>query len=262
MPQPTDAQREQLRRQPSDSVVMYQSWRELLFLHWEWDAQEVQRTLPPGLTVDLFDGRCFIGVVPFKMRSVRPRFLPAVGSLSNFLELNLRTYVYDSEGRPGVWFYSLDANQRTAVALARRLFSLPYHRAEMATTTDATGLVDYRSARTADRNSEDRFVYRPRGDERYAELGTLEYFLLERYLLFTNTRTGLRSGQVHHTPYPFQDVAVEQWGEELFRLNDFTLPARTPDHALCSAGVDVSVYGLKTVGAPLSGTLRPRRLDR
>lgn len=246
MKQPSEAQREQLRRKPNDSIVMYQSWRELLFLHWEWDAQEVQRTLPAGLTVDLFDGRCFLGVVPFKMCGVRPRFLPAVGSLSNFLELNLRTYVYDSAGRPGVWFYSLDANQAIAVALARRFFSLPYFKAEMAETVDPTGLVDYRSARGGVDSQRDRFIYRPVGEERCAEAETLDFFLLERYLLFSRTDAGLRRGQVHHTPYPFQDVELEGWGENIFSLNGFERPERRPDHAICSAGVDVSVYGLRS----------------
>ncbi|MBV8901140.1 MAG: DUF2071 domain-containing protein, partial [Verrucomicrobia bacterium] len=90
-------------------VVMRQRWLDLLFLHWRWDPVEVQRTLPPGLTVDTWEDDAWIGIVPFAMRGVRPRFCPSVPGISHFLELNLRTYVRDRLGRPGIWFYSLDA---------------------------------------------------------------------------------------------------------------------------------------------------------
>jgi len=110
---------------------MYQQWRDLLFLHWEYPAAAIQETLPEGLFVDTFGGTAYLGIVPFFMRNSRPRFLPAVPGLSNFMELNLRTYVYDRSGIPGVWFYSLDANQPLAVEIARRIFHLPYRHAKM-----------------------------------------------------------------------------------------------------------------------------------
>ena len=224
---------------------MYQSWRDLLFLHWEWDGDEIQRTLPPGLHVDRFEGRCFLGVVPFEMRGVRPRFLPAVPGLSNFLELNLRTYVHDERGLPGVWFYSLDANQRLAVMLARLLFSLPYHWAGMRCWSSVDGIVHFDSARSGVDSSRDRYRYRTRGVTAEARAGSLEYFLLERYVLFARTRGGLRAGRVHHSPYPYSEVELLGWTENLFTLNGFQPPGRPPDHAAASPGVDVSVYPLR-----------------
>ena len=126
MPAPTPEQRAATRVRPARSPVMFQSWRHLLFLHWAWDPAAIQATLPAGLHVDTFDGRAYLGVVPFWMDAVRPRFCPLVPGLSWFLELNLRTYVHTADGTPGVWFYSLDCNQPVAVQLARSLFSLPY----------------------------------------------------------------------------------------------------------------------------------------
>ena len=124
---PTNAQRLLLRQRPvGRTVVMKQAWRNLAFLHWRMPVDVVQRTLPPGLTVDTFDGAAYIGLVPFYMRRIRPRFLPPVPGLSWFLEVNVRTYVIDHNGVPGVWFYSLDANQWFAVKIARRFFKLPY----------------------------------------------------------------------------------------------------------------------------------------
>ncbi len=108
---------------------MFQQWRDLLFLHWEYSAAAIQATLPEGLFVDTFGGKAYLGVVPFFMRNIRPRFLPAVPGISDFMEMNLRTYLHDRAGVPGVWFYSLDANQWLAVKIARRFFHLPYEHA-------------------------------------------------------------------------------------------------------------------------------------
>lgn len=100
-------------------AVMHQRWESLLFLHWRVPAATIQQTLPAGLTVDTFEGEAYLGISPFFMRQVRPTGLPAVPWLSDFLELNVRTYVYNADGVPGIWFYSLDCDQPLAVAGAR-----------------------------------------------------------------------------------------------------------------------------------------------
>ena len=129
---PTSEHRLSVRQRPNNrSPVMYQNWEKLLFLHWKWNAEEIQKTLPEGLFVDTFNGNAYLGLVPFYMRKIRPRFLPVVWGISNFLEMNLRTYVYDKRGRPGVWFYSLDANQWLAVLCAKTFFNLPYFNAKI-----------------------------------------------------------------------------------------------------------------------------------
>ena len=126
---------------------MYQSWRDLLFLHWEYAIAAIQATLPDGLFVDTFDGKAYLRIVPFFMRNVRPRFLPIVPGLSHFMELNLRTYVYDRSGVPGVWSCSLDANQGLAVKIARRLFQLPYQFARMTSSRTESAGISYGSSR-------------------------------------------------------------------------------------------------------------------
>jgi uncharacterized protein YqjF (DUF2071 family) len=128
---PTLESRIAVRELPARAHVMHQRWESLLFLHWRWDAAEIQRTLPPGLFVDTFQGDAWLAIVPFYMRGIRPRFCPPVPGISDFLELNVRTYVHDEQGRPGVWFYSLDCNQPLAVWTARTFFHLPYQHARM-----------------------------------------------------------------------------------------------------------------------------------
>ena len=94
---------------------MRQSWHDLLFMHWRVPADVLRPLIPPGLEVDTFDGSAWIAVVPFRMSDVAPRFVPAVPGLSAFPELNVRTYVA-RDGKPGVWFFSLDAGNRLAVS--------------------------------------------------------------------------------------------------------------------------------------------------
>ena len=242
---PTPEKRDRVRSRPNVSPVMYQSWQDLLFLHWEWEGEEIQRTLPRGLWVDRFQGRCFLGVVPFKMRRVRPRLLPPVPGISDFLELNLRTYVHDENGLPGVWFYSLDANQRLAVAIARRFFCLPYHWATMHAARDENGNAGFSSSRNGDPSLSVHYRYAPTGMPQHAQPGSLEFFLLERYVLFAETGRGLRAGRVHHEPYRFCKVELLEWSEGLFSLNDFAPPRQAPDHAVMSPGVDVSIYAMR-----------------
>ncbi len=222
---------------------MHQRWDDLLFLHWACDPAQIQKRLPAGLHVDTFDGQAWIAIVPFFMRGIRPRYCPTVPGLSDFLEMNLRTYVHDDAGRPGVWFDSLDCNQSLAVWTARALFHLPYQNARMTVTRRADGLIHYRSQRRGQAHVSE-FKYRLKTTTHLAAPGTLEFFLAERYLLFANTPRGLRSGRVHHAPYPLAEVELEAWDADLFRLNDYPVPNRPPDHIIGSPGVTVKVYPL------------------
>ncbi len=226
---------------------MFQSWRELLFLHWDFPVEQIQATLPSGLHVDTFDGQAWLGVVPFWMRNIHPRWLPAVPGISNFLELNLRTYVHDDRGNCGVWFYSLDANQSLAVWAARQFFHLNYQHAVMTSTRDdATGWIGFTSQRrgaSADLNCQ--FRYRPTTPPCPADPGSLEFFLVERYVLFAHSPSGqIHTGTVVHDPYQISEVELPQWSDSLLPLNGFDRPARPPVHAAMCRGVDVDIYPL------------------
>jgi uncharacterized protein len=241
---PTERQRLEARVRPKGWPVMFQSWRDLLFLHWEYPVAAIQATLPEGLSVDTFGGRAYLGIVPFFMRNVRPRFLPAVPGISNFLELNLRTYVYDEAGTPGVWFYSLDANQRLAVEVARRCFHLPYEQAEMKAGVTKEGRIRYESRRTGPRANGARclFEYAPGQDLPVPATDSLEFFLVERYRLFSSAPDGLRRGAVLHEPYPLCRAEVTAWDENLLSMNGLAPTKRPPDHVIMSRGVEVTIF--------------------
>lgn len=237
------------RRRPDGRAVMYQEWRHLLFVHWEVPAEPLRALLPPGLDLDTYEGRAYIGLVPFTMRGVRPRGLPSVPWLSNFHETNVRTYVHRGGRDPGVWFFSLDAANPVAVALARSWFGLPYFHAQMCVEADGPDdpgpTLTYVSERVRPGPRPVLAEVRARafGPTGRAEPGSLEFFLVERYLLYSTHRGGLRRGRVHHAPYPLRRARLDSLDETLVAAAGILRPDDEPlTHY--SAGVRVEVFGL------------------
>jgi uncharacterized protein YqjF (DUF2071 family) len=185
-------------------------WHDLLFMHWPISADALRRYIPPALAIDTFSGSAWIGVVPFRLRGVVPRAIPPLPYLSAFPELNVRTYV-SAEGKPGVWFFSLDAGNPIAVEAARDGFHLPYYNARMACQASGDG-VQYASARIH-RNAAPaafRGRYRPAGPAYASAAGTLEHWLTERYCLYAANRRGtVWRGEIHHRPWPLQAAETE-----------------------------------------------------
>ena len=190
---------------PDGPWIMTQSWHDLLFAHWPVDARDLQEKVPPGLTLDTYAGQAWLGIVPFSMTNVTPRGVPAVPLVSSFLELNVRTYVTRHD-KPGVYFFSLDANSTLAVAAARKLFHLPYFKATMDVKRNV-GEIRYTSARDTRIEGVAEFAatYRPIGPVQIAKPGSLEYFLTERYCLYTvDDSFRAKRLEIHHWPWPLQ----------------------------------------------------------
>lgn len=260
--QSTQAQ-ERLRLRPAARPVLYQDWHDLLFLHWPVPPGQIQPHLPDTLTVDCFDQKAWIGIVPFRMSGVRPRGLPTVPGLSGFAELNLRTYVRDAEGAPGVWFFSLDAEHWLPVWIARTFFNLPYHTARMRVRHDSReGWIHFDSRRRGHSAlTASHFTYRGRGQAEPARPGCIEFFLTERYTLFTTNRAGeLLHGRIHHPPYALEAVEVSRWDSRLFEFSGFRQPGTAYSHACYSRGVRVEIFPLQQgspFGEPHPGSGRP-----
>lgn len=189
---------------------MRMRWCDLLFAHWRVDAASLRRLIPDRLELDLFDGRAYVGAVPFTMEGVSPRLVPDVPRLHRFPELNLRTYV-KAGGKPGVWFFSLDAGQRLAVRVARRFFHLPYFDATFQIAYRGEN-VEYSAVRTHRGAPKAQFAaaYRPTGPVYHSAPGTLDAWLTERYCLYTADGAGhLYRGEIDHDPWPLQPAAEE-----------------------------------------------------
>ncbi|MBS2001938.1 MAG: DUF2071 domain-containing protein [Cyanobacteria bacterium SZAS LIN-5] len=203
---------------PTSLWVMSQTWAKLLFAHWPIKAEIIRDLVPDSLELDLFDGYAWVGIVPFVMNDVYPRYTPKTKSrLSNFLELNVRTYVV-RDGIPGVYFFSLDCSNTIAVLIARKFYHLPYFRAKMSMHEKKDGIVDY----TSERASEEAAIilsYRPTGDVINAGNGSIDRFLTERYCLYTTDSTRqLHRGVIHHDVWPLQPAEAE------FEINSMTRP--------------------------------------
>jgi len=228
------------RQRPAEKLKGYQSWRNLAFLHWEVPVKELEAVLPAGLQPDLFQGKAYIGLVPFEMKNIRPAWCPkALGF--NFLETNIRTYVLH-KNEPGVFFFSLDASSLIAVKIARWIWHLPYFHSGM-TFSNEKSTLEYSLKR--DNNIQSNVKIKVGQPIPPSQPDSLEYFLLERYLLFTQLRGRILRGQVHHVPYPARSASLIDFEDQLLEVNGFTGLNTSPDLIHFSTGVDVEIYSLK-----------------
>jgi hypothetical protein len=217
------------------------------------DERKLRALIPVQVEIDQFDGQAWLTVVPFRMTGIRMRGTLALPWLSAFPELNVRTYV-KCGGKPGVWFFSLDAGNSLAVAIARAWFRLPYYRARMS-CTESQGWIAYASQR--DHSGAAAAVlqmrYRPAGPAFFPQPGTLEHFLTERYCLYTKDDQGrLIRGEIHHPPWGLQ------LAEAKFERNTMAEPlhlAVTADPLLHFVQrQDVLVWPPRRLSAPADGS--------
>lgn len=184
---------------------MEQTWNDLLFAHWPIPQQALRPLVPRVLALDTFNGQCWVAVAPFHMTGVRTRWTPPLPGVSVFPELNVRTYVTYG-GRPGVYFFSLDADSQLAVWAARKIYHLPYFYAAMK-VADESGWIRYRSVRN--RNAEFSGRYRPVSVVQLRNRGSLEHWLTERYCLYASARNSVYRAEIHHQQWPLQDAEAE-----------------------------------------------------
>jgi uncharacterized protein len=214
---------------PESAWVMTQTWHDLLFAHWPVDVESLRARVPAGIQLDLFDGQAWVGIVPFHMTNVAPRFVPALPWISAFPELNVRTYVRMG-GKPGVYFFSLDAANPLAVGLARTLVHLPYFTATM-DVEERDGWIHYASRRTSSGSTPAQLVgrYRPTGGASEPVPGTLDHFLTERYCLYTVDRS-FRAYRldIHHPPWPLQPADAEFTVNTMADACGIRLPSMAP----------------------------------
>lgn len=238
-------------QRPRGRVVMRPTWRDLLFLHWPIEAETLRPLLPSGLELDLFEGRAYIGLIPFTMQRVRPRFLPSPRPMfdwfENFHETNVRTYVHQSGQNPGVWFFSLDAANLPAVLAARGWFKLPYFWSRMSVARRAD-VIRYQSRRVWPQpkpaHCDISCAVEP--ISLAAPIGSLEHFLVERYVLYSESNGRLFRGRVHHKPYQLNAARVSHLEENLVASAGVSRPDDAP-HACYSRGVQVEIFPLERV---------------
>jgi uncharacterized protein len=215
-----------------------QAWLDLAFIHFEVDPAELRSLIPSGLKLELFDGKAWVGVVPFRMEGVSRRGLPAPSLFCDFPEINVRTYVTDGK-KSGVWFLGLFAPHRTAVWFARNFFKLPYHHARII-TSDGDGVCHYTAKRGALEFDAD---YKP-GRFASSEAGSFAHWATERYCLYSADPSGrLSRGEVQHAKWPLQEATID------IRINTIAGMQLGPMHptVLFSRKVDVVLWSLERI---------------
>jgi uncharacterized protein len=226
----TDLERLAVRERPEGQPIMHQDWGKLLFLHWRIEEQQLRPHIPERLTIDTFDGSAWIALTPFTMWDMRafPPFLPAFPGLSRMHELNVRTYVH-LDGVPGVWFFSLDANSTVAVMAARAFFHLPYFTAEMELEQDGDRIV-YSSSRTDSGGPEAKFDATWEIGETlpFSQPGSLEFFLTERYCLYSARKEKLYRARIFHEPWPLQKAETSSLESTMIESHGLTTPKGAP----------------------------------
>lgn len=207
--------------------IMAQRWQKLLFAHWPLPPAAIEAHLPPGLQLDLFEGKAWVSIVPFQldyMVRIAHRLLP----WKQFLELNLRTYVRYRD-QPGVYFFCLDATDALSVWGARRFFKLAYYHANASLNADDSE-IRYRSRRK-DSGSEAELdiSYRPKGKVFHTRPGQLDHWLTSRYRFFsTDARHRIYEGRIHHAPWQLQSAETEIHHNTMAEAHGLTLPAQPP----------------------------------
>ncbi|MGA7460241.1 MAG: DUF2071 domain-containing protein [Candidatus Korobacteraceae bacterium] len=217
---------------PMAPWIMTQRWNDLLFLHYAMAPEAVRAVVPEVLTLDTYEQRAWITVAPFWINHLRPPGVPSLPWFSHFSEVNVRTYVsYD--GKPGIYFFSLDASNLSAVWGARVFYRLPYWQASMKVKGKGEAKIDYVSKRQhGPKPAELKCSYGPASRESFqARPGSLEHFLTERYCLYTASRKRLYRGEIHHLPWELQDAVVDVRENTMAQTAGIELP-HEPDVAL------------------------------
>lgn len=244
-PMPDIKDRLRMRERPAGTPVMHQSWGKLLFMHWRLPSEVLRPLIPERLAIDTFEGEAWIGLTPFTLRDVRPTFTPPLPWVSDFHEVNVRTYVH-LDGVPGVWFFSLDANSLLTVTGARTLFRLPYHYASISLEEEGDAIIYSAKREASEHAAEFEAVWHAGQPLPEAEPGSLEFFLVERYCLYTSDEGKLYRCRIFHQPWPLSEATLSTYRSSLIEADGLPTPAGEP--LLHFGGpVNVEVWPLEEV---------------
>lgn len=240
-----------MRERPAGQPIMHQNWGKLLFMHWRIDEKLLRPLIPKALEIDTFDGSAWIAVVPFTMWDIRalPAFLPRLSrlpGLSSAHELNVRTYVY-LDNVPGVWFFSLDCNSAAAVFAARTFYHLPYYKAEIELAEKNASedcLVDYSLSRTDTPPAEFHSSWKIAEKLPTSQPGSLEFFVTERYCLYSEHDGNLYRARIHHPPWPLQKAKLISFNSSMIESHGLPTPQGDPLLHYCEE-LSVDIWPLR-----------------
>src|ERR1043165_1961696 len=245
MRKPLDVDRLPVRHRPDGQPGMHQDWGKLLFIHWRINPDVLRPHIPRSLEIDTYGGKGWVGSVAFSLWCIRglPPYMPAIPGLDEMHELNVRTYVHHN-GVPGVWFFSLDANSTAAVLAARSFYHLPYYSAEI----DLKGKrkLKYRLKRKDDPAAQFKADWSVGEALPKAQPGSREFFLTERYVLYSEYKGELFRARVFHEPYELYKAELTNLGSTMIQACGLPEP-KTQPILHYSEHVSVDIWMLESV---------------
>lgn len=217
---------------PTDSWKFYQEWNHAIFLHFQVELTELEKFVPKELEIDLFEGKPWVSVVAFTMEKIRPKYLPSFPPISNFDEINIRTYV-KSNNKTGVYFLSIEGGKRLSCKVAKGISELPYRFSEIKRTD-----LKYQS-----KNLEfnDRLDIEFNIGEELTEKTELDKWLTERYALFQDSSKSINEFEIHHLEWQISQIDLQKLDLNYPRFNK--LISNKPDKVQYSKGVKVLAWG-------------------
>jgi uncharacterized protein len=224
----TELERLAVRARPEGQPIMHQNWGKLLFMHWRIEEKLLRPVVPKDLEIDTFDGSAWIAITPFTMWDIRafPPFIPRIPGLNSMHELNVRTYVHHDRV-PGVWFFSLDCNSAAAVLGARMFFHLPYYNAEIE-LEEEDETIDYSLDRIDDPPAQFEASWEIGETLPYSHPGSLEFFLTERYCLYSEHDRELYRARIYHEPWPLQRATLLSLDSTMIESQGLPTPTGDP----------------------------------
>lgn len=217
---------------PDGTWRYYQEWNKALFLHWEVPFDILRNFVPKELQIDRFERRCYVSLVAFTMQNIRPKNLPAISIVSDFEEINLRTYI-DNGGKKGVYFLSIEAEKAVSVFIARSLSGLPYEKANIKrTATTYTSVNPIKGFHMeADFEVKNEPVHK----------SALDKWLTERYCLYLEKDGSMYRYDIHHKEWPIKNLVFKKLSLS-YRIGNIDLSEREPDLTHYSDGVSVIAW--------------------
>lgn len=243
----TELDRLEIRHRPDGQPLMHQTWGKLLFMHWRIDEKQLRPLLPAKLEIDIFDGTAWIGIIPFTMWDIRafPPFMPPLPVLNAMHELNVRTYVH-YDRIPGVWFFSLDCNSAAAVMAARTFYHLPYFNADIELEQESN-TINYQLKRTDRPLAEFKGSWNIGKSIPFSHPESLDFFLTERYCLYSEHSGSLYRARIFHQPWPLQEATMNLYASTMIEPLGVRLPEDDPEVRYAES-LDVDIWPIKRVG--------------
>jgi uncharacterized protein YqjF (DUF2071 family) len=217
---------------PSESWKYYQEWNNAVFLHWEVDLEVLQQLVPDQLEIDLYNGAPWVSIVAFTMEKIRPRYFPSVSFISNFDELNIRTYVRYG-GKTGVYFLSIEAGSFLSCRFAKLMSGLPYRYSKIERSE--------KEFRCLNSKNNDTFEIDFSIGKMIENKSTLDNWLTERYALFQDAKKNINQFEIHHLKWPLHDLSINKL--EINNSKFDSLINGKPHRVHYSPGVKVLAWG-------------------